>query len=224
MTDDKRLDAATLRWAAQHIRKFMTGHTHDAKTADEWDAEVACNAQTSAFEFAAESMDNWAVEAELEAAKEMPMRINPATVCLSASACTNTKVPGSDYCPSCGSLERQAYDKRFAEGLAASLAEAELLEKHAGISNSDTVRVPSWASPWEASKTEHTVDQAAIEHYGRIAYESLIDNYDSIDLMFTWPSMASHDRLPWIIASKAVCVEMIRAWACTEGKLKDGRP
>lgn len=60
MTEPK-LCPTTLRWAAQRIRKFLIPRL---------DLGIQA-AQDDAFELAAESLDNWATEAELAEAKRM---------------------------------------------------------------------------------------------------------------------------------------------------------
>lgn len=77
MIDDTKLDAPTLRWAAAHIRKFVGGkpisNPLPVMAPGEWDRDMAVEVQSDAFadafEFAAESMDNWATETEMTAAK-----------------------------------------------------------------------------------------------------------------------------------------------------------
>ena len=74
MTEPK-LCPATMRWAAQHIRKFIGGRPAEHPTSShEWSTQNVIDVQEDAFEsafaFAAESLERWTVEAELQAAKD----------------------------------------------------------------------------------------------------------------------------------------------------------
>lgn len=88
--DETKLDAPTLR-AAQHIRKFIP-----------WKPDVTSltmtNGFTAAFVYAAESLDNWAIEVEMAGAKRRE-----------ASSCTCSPSPGAGTgemrCPSCMALD-----------------------------------------------------------------------------------------------------------------------
>lgn len=178
MTEPK-LCPTTLRWAAQHIRKFMDPDE------TRW-VRIFTN---ETYEHAAESLDDWAAEAELAEARR---KADPGCTC-SPSPGAGT---GDMLCPSCAGV----YSAKFDAGLAASLEAAIEL------------RAEDLRGTLALTADQDKVD----EHYGRIAYEASVQHEEMARTavgLGSWPGtpwrrMGRAEQESWTAAAQAVAKAM----------------
>ena len=161
MTEPK-LCPKTLRWAAQHIRKFKSPQSA-------WAEHPHLAYESCAYETAAKSMDNWATETEMAAAKRKAEEVHDVQ-----------HIPAGPDRPT-------------------------------GV----FIRGPAL-----------TVDQDSTdEHYGRIAFEAFAKSHEDwrkahgLEPYSTmeWSKLDDLVWADWVAAAKAVCMEMAKAWAASQG-------